>query len=137
MTSARLLFTFVTLAALAACGDDEPSDGNGALEIIGTYDNSFDGRETITETEWDTGFSVLDIVAFDNADNTLITRGGPMDFSRIAWTEPDGGGSFFYCFETFMEPSADAARTSTATSDASNPSQGGCGMFPWTRLDPA
>ena len=116
--------------AITACGD--------ALEIVGTYESNFGGEEVITEE----AFGGTPIRFFDNDANVLVTQNAadsmfnPNLFNRIVWTEPEASGGFYYCFVDFGIATLEAAQTSTQTADASDPTNSGCGMFSWTRLDP-
>jgi hypothetical protein len=114
-----------------------------AISFRGSYMNNFDGMETVTATVWDQGGSVMRLVDWNEDENWVVTQ-NPSDamsnpdlFNRIEFTEPDPAtGSLYYCFVDFGLDTAEDARQSTATADASEPEDGGCGMFPWTRLDP-
>ena len=50
------------------------------------------------------------------------------------WIEPDADGTFYYCTEVISADTAEEAWADLATSDASDPDNGGCGGFPWTKL---
>lgn len=121
-----------------ACGGDDdpgPDAGTEPLEIVGVWASNFGAEEVITESR----FNSADIVEHDNAANLLITRNStaaefnPGLFNRIQWIDL-AGDTFYYCFVEFGLPSAEAARTSTTSADPSEPDDGGCGGFPWTRL---
>ena len=125
----------VSLVLVACGGTDEPAPHSPELEVTGAYSSLF-GEEKITATKW--GFTT--IVEYDNEANVAITQNpaddmfNPSEFNRIVWTEKEANGAFYYCFVDFGMPSAEAAKTSTATFDASAPATGGCGGFPWTEL---
>ncbi len=115
---------------------DTGSDaGTGPLEIIGVYASNFGSEEIITDER----FNGAAIQRFDNGERWLVTQTStsssfnPGLYNRIAWTLPTGD-IFYYCFEDFGLPSVEAAATSTMRADPSNPEDGGCGMFSWTRL---
>ena len=132
----RTLALPAMLAALAmpACGDEDDEPGTEMFELVGEWSSLF-GDETITDTEWNGSA----IVEFDEAMNFAVTQTPtssqfkPGLFNKIEYTEPEND-SFFYCFVDFGRDTAQEARTSTQTADASNPAVGGCGMFPWTQL---
>lgn len=117
----------------AACGDDDPSPET--IEVAGRWASNFGGFETITSTSWG-GFEIIE---FDNLTNFAVTQNPadaaffPSKYNKYVWTEP-AGGAFFYCTVDFGLDTADQARTSTQTADASDPSTTGCGSFPWTQL---
>lgn len=113
-----------------------------ATEIRGVYESNFGGLETVTATVWNQGDPPMALVDWSDEQDWVVTQNdagadfGPELFNRIVYTEPDASGSFYYCFVDFGLASADAARTSTQTADASDPETSGCGGFSWTRLDP-
>lgn len=113
-----------------------------AISIRGEYESNFDGLETVTATVWQQGGAPMRLVDWDETENWVVTQNddeadfNPGLFNRIEFTEPDASGSFYYCFVEFGLSTADEARDSTATADASDPETTGCGGFPWTRLDP-
>ena len=128
----RLLFTSLALftLALSACGgDDEP------FALVGSWANNFGSDELITETAWDR----TTIVEFDNDARWVITQNpaddmfNPSKFNKIVWTQPEGE-RLYYCWVDFGLDTAEAAKASTKTADASSPATGGCGGFAWTRL---
>ena len=123
-----------------ACGDGEDKGATctpgDEIEIAGTWASNFGGTERIDSETW----GDVDVVEFDNCDNVAITQNAddaefsPGAYNRIVWTEPEAD-SFYYCWVAFGLDSADAARNSTMTADASDPETGGCGEdFPWTKL---
>jgi hypothetical protein len=128
-----------------ACGDGEDNKGAscrpgeaGEIEIAGTWVSNFGGTERIDSESW----GDLSVIEFDNCDNVAITQNAddaefsPGAYNRIVWTEPEAG-SFYYCWVDFGLDSADDARSSTNTADASTPETSGCGAegtFAWTKL---
>ncbi len=129
----------IALVGIAGCGDDDDDGMTNEFELVGTWSSNFGGTETITSTSWDFGFTVATLVEFDETANVAITQNPPDAsfnadlYSRIEYTEPDND-TFFYCTVAFGLPTLDAARTSTQTADATDPSSGGCGGFTWTQL---
>lgn len=126
----------------AGCGGFPWTRLRPALSIRGRYMSNFGGMETVTSTSWSQGGPSMGVVDWDEASRFVVTQNAPEamfganTFNKIEFTAPDGMGSFFYCFVDFGLMSAQAARTSTQTADASNPEMSGCGGFSWTRLDP-
>lgn len=138
---------------LIGCGDGEDDttpDAGGpetpeGLEISGTWVSSFGGTEIIADESWDSigddFTSSSEIVSFDNEENLLVSKGPDFTdpeqdvFSRIVWTEPEGG-SFYYCTVLFGRETLSEALSDAGVADASDPEAGGCGDsdFPWTRL---
>jgi len=126
-----------------ACGDGEDNTGAkcqpgeaAEIEIAGDWVSNFGGTERIDSETW----GDLTVIEFDNCDNVAITQNAddaefsPGAYNRIVWTEPQAD-SFYYCWVDFRLDSADDARASTATADASAPEIDGCGgSNPWTKL---
>lgn len=138
MDRQRWLITIALTTAMGgvgmtACGDDDES-GTQTFELEGEWTSLF-GDETITDTEWNGNA----LIEFDEDMNFAVTQTptsaqfNPGKFNKIVYTEPEVN-SFFYCFVDFGVDTAAMARTSTQTADASDPSVGGCGAFPWTQL---
>lgn len=113
-----------------------------AIEIRGEYESNFGGMETVTATIWAQGGPPMGIVDWSDDENWVVTQNdmeadfNPSLFNRIVYTQPSANGSFYYCFVDFALDTAQAARESAMTADDSDPENTGCGMFPWTRLDP-
>lgn len=130
----------------AGSGGDETGGAGGAaaeapLEIIGVYDDSFGGEITISADSWSTGGafpSSSAIVGYDNEQNVVYTQHpaddmyNPNKFAKTVYTEP-ANGSFYYCMIEYALDTLDAARASTKTADASDPENGGCSTFPWSK----
>lgn len=116
-------------------GIDEGTIEPKSLEIEGTWQSSY-GTESIASDLW----GDRSVVSYDNAANYAITQNpadamyGPSKFNKVAWTEIQDGG-FYYCWVDFSRDTAEEARDTTNTADASDPANGGCGGFSWTRLD--
>lgn len=113
-----------------------------AVSIRGRYLSNFGGMETITATSWQQSGPPMRIADWSEMDNWVVTQNSseamffPSLYNRLDFTTPDASGSFYYCFVDFGLMTADEARTSTQTADATDPENSGCGGFPWTRLDP-
>jgi hypothetical protein len=144
LTAAAVVLSLFTVA----CGgeDDDADDGNGTpppnhLEIAGTWGNpDFFETDVIDDTSWATSFSgdspfmsTSSIETFDNTENYLITLGEDGKYSRIVWTEIDGA-VFYNCTVDFGLDTLEDAEASEKTADASDPENGGCSAFPWTKL---
>lgn len=123
---------------LVACGDDEeapPPVGADALELIGVWASNFGTEEVVTED----AFNGSSVVEFDNALNVLITQNasdstfGPNLFNKIEWIDEKDDRSY-YCFADFGLATLEEAQNSPMTADPTDPDNGGCGMFPWTRI---
>jgi hypothetical protein len=109
------------------------------IEIEGRWHSNWGGIESIDSDAF-TGYGTSAITEYDNQDNSMITQNppdaswAPSKFNKIVWTELEGG-TFYYCTVAFSLDTAEAARSSTATADDSDPESGGCGGFSWTRLE--
>lgn len=140
-----VLFTFTS----TACGDatdsnngdanNGGSDNNGTsdqmLEVEGTWVTNYGSVFEIDSATWGS----QDVVEFENEANLAITQ-VPDDaemsagtYSRLVWTEPSDG-SWWYCTVDFGLDTEQAALDSEETADDSNPSEDGCGGFPWTKM---
>lgn len=122
----------VVATALSACGDEEEED-NAPLEVIGVWDDNFGGTTEITAESW----GALRIDSYDNDENVVIAQNpsddafNPDAYNRIVWTDPVDG-EFYGCFVDFGLSTAAEAESSTATADATDPANSGCGAFAWT-----
>lgn len=91
--------------------------------------------ETITSRRW----AAASIVSFDNAKRVAITQNpaddewNPNAFSRVEWTAVEGD-AFWYCTAAYGKETAEEAREAAAEVDATDPENGGCNGFSWTRL---
>src|SRR6185295_18880282 len=114
------------------------------LEIAGTWQNEDLGETDVIDADswsqdYGTGPTVSAIVKFSNSDNFAIRKAphdamyGPDTYDRTVWTQIDGG-RFYYCTVDFGLGTAAEAEASTTAFDASDPENGGCGGFPWTKL---
>jgi hypothetical protein len=114
-----------------------PEAGAASIEVLGSWFTQFGFVEAITTTTW--GEATL--VEFDNSARVAITQdlptlGVPGKFNKNIWT-PIVNRSFYYCTVEFGLATVELARASTATADASDPDNGGCGgTFPWTKMSP-
>jgi hypothetical protein len=106
------------------------------LEVAGDWKSDF-GDQTISLDDWDGA----KVVSFDNDENVAITHTAddaefnPDTYSKLVWTEPSDDG-FYYCTVDFGLESQKAAEDTDKVADDSDPANGGCGMFPWTKLEP-
>jgi hypothetical protein len=121
------------------CGGFAWTKLSPVLEIEGRWHSNWGGYEELDSDGVTSWGSTSTIAEYDNADNFMITQNPPSDlwspnkFNKIVWTELEHG-QFFYCFVDFGLDTAEDARNTTLTADASDPRHGGCGGFPWTRL---
>jgi hypothetical protein len=135
---------------LSACGApptaNEPRADVGAeatmvLEIIGEWTSEF-GEETITAQVWNKWFSTASIITFNNDNDWVITQNAedaeffPNTFSSVFWADA-GEGSIYYCTSSFGKETQSLAEAEIQSPpDSSDAANGGCGDFPWTKLDP-
>lgn len=111
---------------------DEQEDG---LEVAGEWETNFGGQETITEEVW----GPMLLTEYDNTTREAITQNapdaeyGPNTYNVIVWTEPVDD-SFYYCMVAFDQETVEEAREIEAEADASDPDNGGCGGFSWTKM---
>jgi hypothetical protein len=142
-------------APSGAAGDDGAGGGE-TIEIAGTWtDSSFGFTETdvIDDHAWSSdvgdGPTVVSITEFSNSERYAIRKApkdaaySPNTYDRVLWTKPEGG-SFYYC--TVIYGCETAAQTEKGDGDASSttcklsevddsdPANGGCGTFAWSKL---
>ena len=150
MTISNMLRWGAFALFLSACGappaNSEPRGDAGAeapvvLEIIGDWASQF-GEETITAEDWNNGFATAAIITFDNNNDWVVTQNaedaefGPNTFSTIFWADA-GEGSIYYCTSSFgKETQAEAEAENQNAPNSNDAANGGCGDFPWTKLDP-
>jgi hypothetical protein len=120
-------------AGTGGAPSEQPSEA--ALELIGTYDDSFGMVQTITATDWNGSA----IVGFDNDANVVYTQFpdtdefNPSKFAKTVYTDLKGG-SFYFCMVEYSADTLADAKASTKTADDSDPDTTGCGGdFPWTK----
>ena len=118
--------------------------GGVGIEIAGMYTDEFGTQHEISDTLWLQDFgggamASFHIMEFDNAGDWAVAQNdagnafNPDAFSRFDWTEYQG--SLWYCQTVFDAQTLQDAKDA-APADATDPSTGGCGTFPWTNLTP-
>ena len=136
----------MTTAGEEATAGEESTAGEEATvtapSIVGTYVDNYMGNHVITDTTWTQTYegsapSTFNFVSVNNDAGFLIAQNGEMNgfapnlFSRFDWVEQDG--ALWYCQIAYEAETAEAAEMVTS-SDASDPTSGGCGESPWTSL---
>lgn len=127
---------------LGACADDD--SGSGALEIAGSYSDDFGTIHTIGESEWlmdfgEFGSASFSVLQFSNAGDFLVAQNGADNsfnadfFSRFDWTTFED--DLYFCQGTF-DAATEAEAEAVDTMERTDPSSGGCGDFPWSKLTP-
>lgn len=118
--------------SLAACSDDAEE-----IELTGNWDTNFGTQEMIDSSAW----GATTVVFFDNDKNFAITQNAddaefsPGKFSKLVWTDLVDQ-SYWYCTADFGKDTAEQAENTSNTPDASDPANGGCNDFGWTKLTP-
>jgi len=108
------------------------------IAIAGSWSSEF-SAETITHGSWDNGFVVSAIDQWDNAGRYAVLLApedaefGPNTYSIIHWLQPNAD-TLHYCTSQYGLESADELNPSERPDD-SDPDNGGCGDFPWTKLE--
>ncbi|MGB0590339.1 MAG: hypothetical protein ACPGU1_11725 [Myxococcota bacterium] len=121
------------------CGDFAWTELRTPLEVKGEWHTNWDENIMVTTFMWGASDA---LVAHNNDDNWAVSQvsedaeWNPGTYSKHVWTEIDAEGSFWMCtvaygFETWDEAAAD-----TTEVDDSNPAEGGCGDFAWSRYIP-
>ena len=131
-------FGIVAASVLFACSssDDKQSSKQADIELMGSYSTDF-GDETITDSDWSSSSYAPSIVSYDNDLNFAVLQdpddgmGSGITFEKRIWTEPKDG-AFAYCTVDFGLKTADDAKASTKTADASDLDKG-CSGFSWTQ----
>ena len=111
---------------------------------MGEWSDGF-GDHVITDTLWTIGFegsqpSLFAIVWYDNELDTLIAHNdeqnefNPGQWSKFQWTYDDNDALWF-C-QVLFDGATQADAESAPDADPSDPGAGGCGMFPWSPLNP-
>ena len=147
------------LTVSACSGDDDSAPTNqtpAPIEIAGTWSNAdFGETDVIDDKTWSSDFgsapTVSTIEKFSNAERYAIRQApddaafNPGTFDRVVWTKPDGD-HFYYCSVTYGcdtaeltatgdgDDSEDSPNCNLSEVDASDPENGGCGPFAWTKL---
>jgi hypothetical protein len=139
----RLALVALTAVLLAACA---AGDGQGPLEIIGTYTDNYGGDNVITAMDWTQTYTgsapyVFHILSYSNADNYLIAQndaGNAFDggyYSRFLWMHYNA--SLYYCQDLYNAATAMAARNAPLPVVTDPTASTACGGFaPWTELLP-
>lgn len=106
------------------------------IEVAGTWQDDFGSAPvTITADAW----GEATVVSFDNAERFAIIQNpadaeyNPSKFGKHIWTEPKDG-VFYDCMVEYDLASAADAEASTKTADATDPANGGCGGFAWSKM---
>ncbi|MFT6069853.1 MAG: hypothetical protein ACJAT2_000867 [Bacteriovoracaceae bacterium] len=144
----KLLLVLAVLF-LVSCGAEKPqvlgssSSALEALQILGSYEDSYNSQHKITSHSWVVSFgessSTYEILSFDNEKRVIIALNGedsfnPGEYSRFEWVYLDS--KLFYCQSVYDgETMKDAEEDQSSSS--SDPMGGGCGSydFPWTPLN--
>ena len=140
----------ICFLGLVACGTQEDTQDNNqgvlapdTIEIAGEYCSNFGDTQTVTEDSWrsvgESYDSSYEIMSYSNEDNHAITQNpedaewDPLKFNLIVWTEPVDG-AFYMCWAGTGFDAIEMINFDQIEFDSSNPEEGGCGGFPWTRL---
>ena len=132
------LAVMMALAIVTGCEPDQQPDVNPDLEVIGVWNDNYGGWTVVDADHW----GAQTVKAFDNNDNWAVTQNpsdaeyGPDAFSFVVWTEPAEDGSWWTCTVAYGLETVDEALMVEDTSDATDPSSGGCGDFAWTQMTP-
>lgn len=159
MNRLKSLFGLALASALGlgvtACGsgddDSAPAPGKADIEIKGAWANSdFGETDVIDDASWSTSYggdpTASKIVEYANDARVAVLQApddamsNPPTYSEYVWTAVTGG-SFYYCIASYGCASTDQAKNGPADDtcmvsdiDDSDPENGGCGQFAWTKL---
>lgn len=135
--SASVVVAVLIAAGLSSCGNGATT----AIEIAGVYDDGFGTTITVEGDRWtlsgmdfSAGFTLTHIdneghwaVAHNDASNAF----SPDLYSRFEWVRV--GSDLYYCQAPY-DAATEAAAFDAARPDRTDPSSGGCAMFPWSPL---
>lgn len=133
--------------------------GNTPPDIVGNYVDNYGTSQNVGPAQWVMGAgggqaqarggaqgaantrpSTFSYCSVDNAKGVLIAQNGPQNpyfpnlYSQLDWTRQDG--KLWYCQIAYNAQTAEDA-AGVPPANPSNPSQGGCGDFPWSELIPS
>jgi hypothetical protein len=155
MTLERWMALMLGSALLAGCpaattGDDDDDDSaaddddaaDDAPALSGWFEDAWGSFHSVDETEWvtvsDFGNSTYAVAGWDNEAGWIVAQNGADNawnaglWSRFDYVE-DGDGGHYFCQAAFDAASQADAEAAPA-SDATDPTAGGCGTFPWTQM---
>ena len=72
----------------------------------------------------------LNFVYFQNPADSFYF---PSKYGRTVWTEVKNN-EFYYCTTVFGKDTLDEAKVDQTQADPSDPANGGCGGFTWTKM---
>ncbi len=130
-----IVCSFLAVGFLSGCGD-----ADSGLAIQGEYVDNYDTAHAITETTWTAGESVYLISQFSNDTQMVIAQNDSANewnadlWSRFDWTENADG--LWVCQTAYDAASEEDAMAVTAA-DATDPANGGCSSFAWSKLEVA
>lgn len=128
----KVWFLGLTLAATGC---------QSSLDLDGSWLDQYGSTHTITDDEWQVDWpATFHVVEFDNGQGSLIAHNDPSndynpgEYSQFDWVLD--GDTAWYCQIVYdAATAADAADVDPA--DATDPASGGCGVGPWTSMEPA
>jgi hypothetical protein len=83
---------------------DTDTDPTG-IALAGSWDDVYGGLNEITDTSWDLGYALFEIVSYDNDAHVAIAQNDAGNFyypglwSRFDWTTDDG--EVYFCQTAF------------------------------------
>jgi uncharacterized surface protein with fasciclin (FAS1) repeats len=115
-------------------------DDDATLELEGHWASSWGQEMTIDSFVW--GDSK--VVSYDNEANHAVLEsagidGGDATYAQVVWTEPNDDGTFYECWVSHGQQSAELAMDNAESFDDTEPAASGCGAgdFSWTHWQPA
>ena len=124
--------------ANGGCGSFSWSKVDEALSIRGEFVDNYGTDHMITQSTWVSGSSIFAITYLSNDDQMLVAQNDSGNawsadlWSRFDWTENEDG--LWYCQTAYGAESEEAAMN-TEAADASDPANGGCSGFSWSKLE--
>lgn len=125
----------------AGCGGGFPWTAWSPAQpaIAGGWTDDFGTTHVIGASLWEDDFGLYHVTRFSNDTQTIIAQNDsangffPDLYSRFDWTEFNG--ETWYCQTAFAAATEYEART-VMPADPTDPPNGGCGTFAWSRLNP-
>ena len=119
-------------------GESGGHGGAAGLVITGHYTDDYGGTHVITEDTW-TQFGVFEITRFSNEEGWVVARNSAKnEYNPCLWSRFDFvffQSELYFCQGTY-DAVSEAEALAASSADGSDPTKGGCGSYPWSRLTP-
>jgi len=123
----------------------DASDVDANIEVEGTWDTNFGGREVIDSDSWNAAGTdwvyKASVLEYDNATNVAYTQTSADDpysalkYNKVVWTDRQSS-TFYYCTVDYGLDTLADAKASPKVADTSSLETTGCAGGPWTKNAP-